>query len=121
MVKTSDFHGVKRFEVGLKYLPQPDLLEFSLPTSHVVVVTNNGTGLTPKVISRLKEKGNQVVALNISGIDNPIRDRAITLSDFSDEAVADGIQEIQNKFGKIGGFIHLHPHFEFQGENLDLH
>jgi NAD(P)-dependent dehydrogenase (short-subunit alcohol dehydrogenase family) len=120
-IKTAAFNGVKRFEVGLKYLPQPDLLEFSMPASHVVVVTNDGSELTPLVISALKDKGNRVVSINLGGVNNPVNDNAITLSDSSDLSVSNAIQEIQNKHGKIGSFIHLHPHYEFQGANFTQH
>ncbi|MFK8056364.1 MAG: SDR family NAD(P)-dependent oxidoreductase [Saprospiraceae bacterium] len=121
LVRTGSFHGVKRFEVGLKYLPQPDYLEFSLPASHIILVTNDGSALTPQVISALKEKSNQVVTLNLSGVKNPISDNAITLADNSDESVGNAIQEIQKKYGKIGSVVHLHPHFEFQRPNFAQH
>jgi NAD(P)-dependent dehydrogenase (short-subunit alcohol dehydrogenase family) len=120
-VKTGTFHGVKRFEVGLKYLPQPDFLEFTMPASHVVLVTNDGSALTPHVIAALQEKGNQVVAINLSGIRNPIGKDALTLPENSDQAVGNAIQEIQVKYGKIGSLIHLHPHFEFQGAQFTQH
>jgi len=76
-------------------LPQPDYLEFSLPASHVVLVTNDGSQLTLKVIAALGEKGNQVITLNLHGIDNPIIDNAITLSDNTDQAVANAIRIIK--------------------------
>jgi NAD(P)-dependent dehydrogenase (short-subunit alcohol dehydrogenase family) len=120
-VQTGAFHGVKRFEVGLKYLPQPDFLEFTMPASHVVLVTNDGSALTPHVIAALQQKGNQVVAINLSGITNPIPKDVLTLPDSSDQAVGNAIQEIQAKYGKIGGLIHLHPHFEFPGAQFTAH
>lgn len=121
LIQTGAFHGVKRFEVGLKYLPQPDFLEFAIPASHVILVTNDGSPLTPHVIAALQEKGNKVVTLNLSGINNPIPVDALTLSDSSDQSVGNAIQEIQSKYGKIGGLIHLHPHFEFQGPQFTQH
>ena len=90
-------------------------------SSHIVLVTNDGSALTPQVISAFKQKGNKVITLNLKGINNPILDNAITLSDSSDEAVAQAIQEVQNTHGKIGSFIHLHPHYEFQGGNFTQH
>lgn len=121
LVQTGTFQGVKRFEVGLNYLPQPDFLEFSMPTSHIVLVTNDGSELTTHVIKVLEEKGNKVVVLNLSGINNPINENAITLSDSSNKSVGNAIQEIQVKYGKLGSFIHLHPHFEFQKPNFTQH
>lgn len=121
LVKTGNFYGVNRFEVGLKYLPQPDFLEFSLPSSHVVLVTNDGSELTSQVIAAFQNKGNQVVTLNLPGIPNPVQENAITLSDNGDQAVANAIQEVHSKYGSIGSFIHLHPHFEFQKPNFTQH
>ena len=121
MVTTSQFHGVKRFEIGLKYLPQPDYLEFSMPATHVVVVTNDGSTLTNKVISALTEKGNKVVTINLNGISNPINLNAITLADSSDQSVANAVESIHANYGKIGSFIHLHPLFEFQKPHFTQH
>ncbi len=113
---------MKRFEVELKYLPQADLLEFSIPSSHVVLVTNDGSALTAQVVSALRKSGNQIVVLNLSGIDNPISgDQVITLSNATDEAVGIAINDIQRQYGKIGSFIHLHPHFEFTQGNFTQH
>ena len=113
-VQTGSFKGVRRFEVGSKYLPQPDYLEFNLPNSHVVLVTNDGSELTPWVVAALKEKGNQVVVLNLKGIANPISENAINLTDISDASIGKSIEDIRERFGKVGGFIYLHPHFEFK-------
>lgn len=121
LVQTGAFQGVKRFEVGLKYLPQPDFLEFTMPSTHVVLVTNDGSALTPHVIAALQKKGNQVVALNLNGINNAISKDALTLPDSSDQSIGNAIQEIQAKYGKIGSLIHLHPHFEFQGPLFTQH
>lgn len=121
MIQTAAFHGVKRFEVRLKYLPQPDFLEFSTPASSTVLVTNDGSALTPRVIAALQQKGHQVVTLNLSGINNPVMGQALTLPDNSDQSVGNAIREIQKKYGKIGSVIHLHPHFEFQGAQFTQH
>jgi len=84
-------------------------------------VTNDGSALTPQVISALRKKGNQVITLNLNGVHNPIMDNAITLSENSDQAVENAIQQVHSQYGKIGGFIHLHPHFEFQKPNFTQH
>ncbi len=110
-----------RFEVGMKYLPQPDYLEFSLPSTHIVLVTNDGSELTPLVVSKLKAKGNQVVVLNLKGVNNPIAENGINLTAMSAMKIAEAIQHIQSAYGKIGSFIHLHPHFEFQKPNFTQH
>ncbi len=105
----------------MKYLPQPDYLEFSHPNTHHVLVTNEGSQLTVDVISALKAKGNKVVVLNLPNISHPISENAFTLSEVSDEAIGNTIQSINTQFGKTGSFIHLHPHFEFAPGNFTQH
>lgn len=112
---------MRRFEVGLKFLPQPDLLESSIPQSHVILLTNDGSELTPRVIAKLEEKRSRVVVLNLKGIKDPLTENAISLEDSSDLEIGNAIRKVQEKYGKIGSFIHLHPHFEFEKGNFSQH
>jgi len=121
MVKTGAFHKVTRFEIGLEYLPQPDFLEFSLPETHHVLVTNEGTELTQKVISALQMNGMSVLVLNLPNVKNPITSHAINLTAATDEAMGQAIETLHTKYGKIGSFIHLHPHFEFEPGHFTQH
>jgi NAD(P)-dependent dehydrogenase (short-subunit alcohol dehydrogenase family) len=106
----------------LKYLPKPDYLEFTLPQTHVALITNEGSELTTKVMESLEQKGNKVVVLNLhSVVNNPITRNGVTLSANTDEAIKEAIQTIQTQYGPIGTFIHLHPHFEFQNGNFAQH
>ena len=120
-VKTSSFHGVERSEVGLKYLPQPDYLDFSLPVTHVTLITNEGSDLTTKVFSQLEANGHKVVVLNLPNIANPVKVNSINLASHSDEAIKEAIEAVRKQFGVVGSFIHLHPHFEFQNGNFVQH
>lgn len=121
MATTGSFHGVKRFAVGLDYLPQPDYLECSLPETHVALVCNEGTDLTKSVVAALKAAGNNVVVLNLPHIKKPVAEQAVNLSAATDEAIGAAIQSVRQQFGKIGSLIHLHPHFEFQNGNFPQH
>jgi len=105
----------------LEYLPQADFLDFSIPDTHCTLVTNDGTNLTKKVIKLLESKGNKVAILNLPNIPKAISKNGTKLSENSDAAIEVAIQEIQNTFGKIGSFIHLHPHFEFEKGNFTQH
>lgn len=118
---TSSFHGVERNEIGLKYLPKPDYLEFTLPNTHVALITNDGSELTAQVLQALEQKGNKVVVLNLHQVNNPIANNGVSLSSNTDEAIQTAIQTVQNQYGQIGTFIHLHPHFEFQNGNFTQH
>ncbi len=121
MVKTGALYGVERKEIGLKFLPQPDSLEFTLPDTHHVLITNEGSELTLRVLAQLKAEGHKVVVLNLPTVNNPITEHAVNLSENSDTAVQNAIQLIRSKYGKTGSFIHLHPHFEFQNGNFTQH
>lgn len=121
VTKTSSFHGVERNEIGLKYLPKPDYLEFTLPNTHIALITNDGSELTQQVIQALEQKGNKVVVLNLHKVNNPIQQNSVTLSSNTDDAVKTAIETVQNQYGTVGTFIHLHPHFEFQNGNFTQH
>ncbi len=119
---------MERSEVGLEYLPQPDYLEFTLPSTHITLVTNDGSDLTNKVMAQLEAKGNKVVALNLpnlpagqAGQASKISTNGIDLESHSDEAVKNAIEKIRTQYGEVGSFIHLHPHFEFQNGNFVQH
>ncbi|MCP4438729.1 MAG: SDR family NAD(P)-dependent oxidoreductase [Aureispira sp.] len=119
---TSSFHGVERKEVYLKYLPKPDYLEFQLPATHVALVTNEGSTLTKEVVQALEQKGNKVVVLNLHNVENPYNSKtSIGLSNNEDATIHNTISYIESKFGKVGTFIHLHPHFEFQNGQFAQH
>lgn len=118
---TSSFHGVERNEIGLKYLAKPDYLEFSLPNTHVALITNDGSELTQQVIQALEQKGNKVVVLNLHQVNNPIQHNSVQLSSNTDDAIKTAIETVQSQYGAIGTFIHLHPHFEFQNGNFTQH
>jgi len=114
-IKTTTFHGVGRKEIGLQFLPQPDYLDFTLPPTHVALITNEGTELTIKVQQALEAKGNKVVLLNQPEVvNNPAQNKSVTLASNSDEAIAAALQTIEQQYGKVGTFIHLHPHLEWR-------
>ncbi len=92
-----------------------------MPDTHITLVTNDGSDLTSRVVDQLRAKGDKVVVLNLPNTKSPFSLNAITLSENSDEAVQNAIHEAHSKYGKIGSFIHIHPHFEFQNGNFTQH
>lgn len=120
-VSAGDFHGVSRSEVGLRYLPNPDFYDFSIPVSHCILLTNDGTELTHKVFARLAHAGQKVAVLNLPGIPNPVKVNAVSLETVSDEAIGKAVEKVRKEYGEIGSLIHLHPHFEFENGNFVQH
>ncbi len=86
-----------------------------------MLVTNEGSELTAQVLHQLKERGHRAAVLNLPSLPNPITERAVTLTGTSDEAVKTALDTIRAQYGEVGGFIHLHPHFEFQNGNFTQH
>ncbi|MEO1627355.1 MAG: SDR family NAD(P)-dependent oxidoreductase [Bacteroidota bacterium] len=107
--------------MGLQFLARPDFLEFHLPETHHVLLTNDGSALTSELIQQLQAKGNRVVVLNLPGLTAPATGHVVQLSAHTDEAVKTAIESIQAKYGATGTFLHLHPHFEFQNGNFAQH
>jgi len=106
---SGSFHGVERKKLGFKYLPKPDFYQSDNPSSHYTIVTNDGSPLTEKFISKLKSKGTPVVVVNLKNIAIPVQQNAVHLSEHSQAGVEKLIEEIRSKFGAIGSFVHLHP------------
>jgi len=124
MAKTTTFHGVGRHQVSLQYLPQPDFLNFKLPSTHIALITNDGTALTSETLKALEEQGNRVVVLNLhvhGVVKNPMQEKAISLTANTDEAITTALKNIEQQHGKVGTFIHLHPHLTFQNGNFAQH
>jgi len=118
---SGSFHGVERKKLGFKYLPKPDFYQSDNPSSHYTIVTNDGSPLTEKFISKLKSKGTPVVVVNLKNIAIPVQQNAVHLSEHSQAGVEKLIEEIRSKFGAIGSFVHLHPKFTFKGNQFAQH
>lgn len=121
-ITTSSFHGVERKEVYLHYLPQPDYLQFQLPSTHIALVTNDGSNLTTAVVQALQQKGNQVVVLNLPTIEATYQASAnIRVTENTADAIQKALEQVAQQYGQVGTFIHLHPHFEFQSGRFTQH
>jgi len=120
-IRTGNFHGVSRSEISLSYLPNPDFYAFKIPSTHCILLTNDGTELTQKVFSKLAANDQKVAVLNLPNVSNPIKANAVNLEATTDAAIAEALEKIRTAHGEIGSFIHLHPHFEFQNGNFVQH
>lgn len=121
MVETGSFQGVERSEIQWQYLSQPDLLDFTIPNSHCIVVTNEGSPLTQSVVTALTAQGNQVAVLDLPNLNASNQLSSHKLMSQSDESIQKTLLDITNQYGKIAAFIHLHPHFEFQKPYFSQH
>jgi polyketide-type polyunsaturated fatty acid synthase PfaA len=111
-------HNVQRLPAKLKYLPQPDYLDFNLPEGHIALITDDGSLTTSVVVQSLVDQGWKVVVLSFpqSVIPQqallPPSVTRITLADFSEQLLQDKLSAIATTIGNIGAFIHIHPVFQ---------
>lgn len=84
-------------------------------------MTGDGSSLTEITAQELTSKGHSVVVLNLPGITPTKYKNQITLAETSDTSIQMAFNEVAQRYGKIGSFIHLHPHFEFQTGNFAQH
>ncbi|MDZ8053962.1 MAG: beta-ketoacyl synthase N-terminal-like domain-containing protein [Aulosira sp. ZfuVER01] len=111
-------HNVQRLPAKLKYLPQPDYLDFNLPEGHIALVTDDGSLTTSVVVQSLVDQGWKVVVLSFP--QSIVAQQAllppgvtrITLADLSEQLLQDKLSAIATTIGSIGAFIHIHPVFQ---------
>ncbi len=97
-------------------LPAPDYLEFQLPHLGACLVTDDGSPLTAQVIQRLGDQGWPVVVLtlpedlvkrNTSLDTKTVRSVALDIAD--ETRTRQQLLAIEQAYGTIHTFIHLHP------------
>ena len=76
--------------------------------------------MTNSVKSQLEAKGHKVAVLNLPNTSGSF-EQAVSLKGNTDQAIKEAVESIISKYGQIGSFIHLHPHFEFKGHNFTSH
>ena len=120
-IKTASFHGVQRNEIYLKYLPSPDYLQHKVASGTVTLLTNEGGSLSKELLDALEAKGRKVVLLLLPNQEKTQAKHQFKLSDYNDIAVKNAIESIEQQFGTVSDFIHLHPHFEFKNGQFAQH
>jgi len=105
--------------VRLKQLPEPDILEWSLQENQIVLVTDDGSPTTEKLVTALLNLGWKTVLLSFPGFQSTFSTGIpqVLLSDWSEESLAATLQSIVSNYGAIAAFIHLHP----DTQNQDSH
>ncbi len=127
MLPPNSNEGVQRATVELGYLPQPDYLETTFPSTHTTIVVEEGTELTAKVVAALLKEDRKVAVLSLPNsviaakakLPNGVE--RFTLEETSDTNIQSTLQNIVKAQGEIGAFIHLHPHLRFSGGNFAQH
>lgn len=90
-------------------------MDFAIPEGRSVVVTDDGTELTVRLVQRLQSRGWPVVVLRFpsevtwAGSAIPETVPVVAMSELSEAGLQTGLQAISQRVGKPAVFIHLHP------------
>ncbi|WP_414550487.1 SDR family NAD(P)-dependent oxidoreductase [Anabaena sp. CCY 0017] len=106
---------IRRSPARLKFLPEPDFLNFTLPAQHIALLTDDGSLTTTKLAEALSKRGWKTVVLSfpqtLIGKQSPLPDsiNRVVLSDLSEEHLQQQLNAIASEYGKVAAFIHLNP------------
>ncbi|MFN6536333.1 MAG: SDR family NAD(P)-dependent oxidoreductase [Nostoc sp. EkiNYC01] len=104
-----------RSPVRLKYLPEPDVLDFALPDEHIALLTDDGSLTTAELAQSLCKRGWKIVVLTFPQSLIPQRSplpeeiSRVVLADLSEEHLQEQLRAIAINYGKVAAFIHLNP------------
>jgi acyl transferase domain-containing protein/acyl carrier protein len=107
--------SILRNPVRLKYLPEPDVLDFTLPDNHIALLTDDGSLTTAKLAETLFKRGWKTVVLTFPSTviakQSPLPEgiSRVVLADLSEEHLREQLGAIATNYGQIATFIHLNP------------
>ncbi|MBD2293389.1 SDR family NAD(P)-dependent oxidoreductase [Anabaena sphaerica FACHB-251] len=118
-VKEQQFHhNILRSPAKLKQLPPPDILDFTIPENHIILITDDGLKTTQKLVNTLTGRGCKTVVLSFPSVQSnlPVEINRVRLNDWSEESLQQQLTDIADNFGSVATFIHLHPVFSGSSE-----
>jgi len=95
--------GVSLTSASLKIIAAPDHARLPEPLNRPVVIVGEGTAFTNETLHSI---GDRAVLLSFDP--RPRYKRSVVLRDDSAESLRDAVAQIEQTYGTIGGFIHLH-------------
>lgn len=102
-------------------MPKADTLVYTNPSAAVVIITNEGTALTPAVKAQFEREGYKVLVLSFPNMATAGLNDLIPVAGFDDASIKQAIAQVTAQYASVGSFIHLHPHFEFKNGNFAQH
>jgi len=111
ITKTTSQPNIRRSIAKLQQLPAPDSLEFSLADNHIALITDNGSYITERLAKSLTDKGWKIVVLSFAGMESNVNQEInrVVLTDWNEDTLQQQLKQINNNYGTVTAFIHLHP------------
>jgi len=98
-------------------------LVFNSSVKPVTLITDDGSGITQSLRNKLDKEGHITVILNLNHKFSRKKNLAntITLSESTDLEIENALMRINEKFGKVDYFMHMHPIIQFEENNISMH
>ncbi|MFM6309767.1 MAG: beta-ketoacyl synthase N-terminal-like domain-containing protein, partial [Dolichospermum sp.] len=111
ITKTTPQPNIRRSIAKIQQIPAPDSLEFSLADNHIALITDHGSFITEKLAKSLTDKGWKTVILSFPGIESNVNQgiNRVVLSDWNEDTLQQQLKQINDNYGTVAAFIHLHP------------
>ena len=109
---------ILRSPATLKLLSQPDALDFIIPETDVILITDDGYCTTKELATSLIAKGVKPVVLSFPNIQSnlPAEINRVILTDWNEKSLQQELSNIADNFGAVATFIHLNPVFSGSNE-----
>jgi acyl transferase domain-containing protein/acyl carrier protein len=109
---------ILRSPATLKLLSQPDALDFIIPETDVILITDDGYCTTEELATSLIAKGVKPVVLSFPNIQSnlPAEINRVILTDWNEKSLQQELSNIADNFGAVATFIHLNPVFSGSNE-----
>jgi len=115
---------LKRREVILKTIPDPDFLKFDLKPDSLVLITDEGSDKTEKLSNYFAQQKVQIGLIHFNdppkGVDKHSKNgfNHFYFPDADDSEVQSCMQTIIDQYKEISAFIHLNPESKGNGKGL---
>jgi acyl transferase domain-containing protein len=111
ITKTTSQPNIRRSIAKLQQLPAPDSLEFSLADNHIALITDHGSYITERLAKSLTDKGWKIVVLSFPGMESNVNQEInrVVLNDWNEDTLQQQLKQINDNYGTVAAFIHLHP------------
>lgn len=96
--------------MSLRTLPRPDSIETAQESSLVCAIKDDGGPVAPRVATRLKMKGWQIVLLRTASTPSKFDMPTVSVADGTEGAWAEALASVHRTFGPITTFIELNSH-----------
>jgi acyl carrier protein/NAD(P)-dependent dehydrogenase (short-subunit alcohol dehydrogenase family) len=120
-------HDIPRSAAQWTFLPTPDVIDRPIVNGGVVLVTDDGSPLTARVVENLTQQNTKTVVLSfpsdVVGSQSDLPDGAsrVMLPDMTEAQLQSALETIAQEHGEVAAFVHLNPAAQANGSFFHDH